>query len=100
MLSDRTQRALRELSNGILQSVDSVRAITIDGHVAFAGTNEGRQRISRERGERVAEYLIKLGIPQSFIETTARAADEPAATNSTEEGRALNRRAEITIITQ
>lgn len=97
-ISERAQSALRALSYVILQNMDSVQAIDVTGHVAFAGTKTGRSRISKDRSEQAAQYLIELGVPQSLLKTTSDGANQPAATNDTEEGRALNRRANIVVI--
>lgn len=98
VLAESAQSILRSLSNVILQNMESVQAIDVTGHVAFAGTEEGREQISSDRSKRVAEYLVELGIPQSLVNAMSRDADQPVATNKTAEGRALNRRANIIII--
>ena len=97
LLSERANASLRALSNNILQRIDTIQSVTIEGHVVNAGTLAGQMRISRARAENVARYLVATGVPESFISTVARGAAYPVASNSTEEGRTVNRRTEITV---
>jgi len=75
------------------------RDILVGGHTAFAGTAEGRNRLSTERATGVANYLIQQGVrtPERVI-VRGYGADRPLADNRTEEGRRKNRRVEITIL--
>ena len=58
-----------------------------------------RQLLSEERASAVAEYLIGLEVRDRFhVFTQGFGATRPVATNQTEEGKAKNRRVEITIM--
>ena len=60
---------------------------------------EGRKILSEERASTVAEYLIGLNVRDRFhVFTQGFGAERPVATNRTEEGKARNRRVEITIM--
>ena len=73
--------------------------ILVKGHTALAGTTKTRQKLSEQRAEAVADYLVKLGVKDSYhIFTQGFGASKPIATNSTEDGKAKNRRVEITIM--
>lgn len=73
--------------------------ILITGHTALAGTAKERQRLSEERAKAVANYLLTLGVKDQYhIFTQGLGATAPIADNSTEEGKARNRRVEITIL--
>ncbi len=73
--------------------------LLITGHCAERGTVSARQKLSEERAEAVASYLIDLGVRDEYhIFTQGKGSKEPVASNSTEEGRAKNRRVEITIM--
>ena len=70
--------------------------LLITGHTALRGTEKSRQKLSEQRAEAVANYLIDLGIRNKLhIFTQGKGATEPVASNSTEEGRKKNRRVEI-----
>ena len=73
--------------------------LLITGHCAERGTASARQKLSEERAEAVAAYLIGLGVRDQYhIFTQGKGSREPVASNNTEEGRAKNRRVEITIM--
>ena len=80
---------LKQYSNDLL----------ITGHCAERGTASARQKLSEERAEAVASYLIGLGVRDQYhVFTQGKGSREPVASNNTEEGRAKNRRVEITIM--
>ena len=80
---------LKQYSNDLL----------ITGHCAERGTGSARQKLSEERAEAVASYLIGLGVRDQYhVFTQGKGSREPVASNNTEEGRAKNRRVEITIM--
>lgn len=82
---------------GILRTFKNDLLVT--GHCADRGTRKNQLRISEERAAAVAEYLSFLNVRSPgciFIE--GKGASVPAAPNSTEQGRAKNRRVEITIM--
>ncbi len=75
------------------------RDILVAGHTALAGTAEGRLRLSKQRAQSVADYLIKQGVRKPEQVTTAGyGAERPVAPNDTEPNMARNRRVEITIL--
>jgi len=75
------------------------RDILVTGHTALAKTAELRQRLSELRARVVADYLIGTGCrTEERVITRGMGAREPVADNSTETGRRLNRRVEITIL--
>lgn len=72
--------------------------ILIVGHTDNVGKERYNQRLSEGRAASVKTDLIRRGIDPNRIETEGRGMSEPVADNATEEGRALNRRVEYTII--
>ena len=73
--------------------------LLITGHTALAGTEQGRQTLSEQRANAVADYLIQLGLKttQEFY-TQGKGANDPIADNDTSANKAKNRRVEITIL--
>ena len=69
--------------------------ITIAGHTCSLGTDEYNQRLSERRAASVKAYLSKKGVPAGTMTTVGYGESRPKYDNSTEEGRRLNRRAEI-----
>ncbi|MDD5929093.1 MAG: OmpA family protein [Spirochaetales bacterium] len=70
----------------------------IEGHTASVGNPEGEMKLSYERAEAIAKKLSALGIkPEQFI-CKGSGGLKPVASNDTSEGKARNRRVEITIL--
>jgi len=72
-------------------------SVTIVGHACNRGSFEANDRFANLRAEAVRDYCIEHGINNDQIKTVSKSDTEPAASNDTEEGRKLNRRAEIII---
>jgi len=93
-----SERAKLRVIAGFLQNIPNVRLL-IAGHTALAGTAEGRRRISQDRAQNVASYLVSLGACNAAnVVTVGYGSDRPLATNTTAEGMAINRRVEIVIL--
>jgi outer membrane protein OmpA-like peptidoglycan-associated protein len=75
------------------------RDILVGGHTALAGTESGREQLSRDRAAAAADYLIaeKVRLPDQVV-VRGYGAEQPLGDNDTEEGRRRNRRVEIIIL--
>lgn len=71
--------------------------LEVQGHTDSTGTAEYNQTLSVRRASSVANYLRSNGIKSSRITTKGFGKDVPKYSNSTEEGRAGNRRVEFLI---
>ena len=90
------QEKLQKLGE-ILKSVPNDLLVT--GHCADRGTVGAQQSLSESRAEAVADFLVSEGVRDKYhIFTQGKGAREPVASNKTEQGRAKNRRVEITIM--
>lgn len=72
--------------------------IGIHGHTDSIGDAFMNMELSERRAKSVYEYLIKNGISERRLRWKGFGETEPIADNSTEEGRAKNRRTEFIII--
>ena len=79
-----------------LQNNPNAKAL-VTGHTDDRGTDQGNIRLSRKRSEFVRDYMTEQGISKKQIINKGLGPDYPVATNSTFEGRARNRRVEITL---
>ncbi|MEE1210947.1 MAG: OmpA family protein [Treponema sp.] len=70
--------------------------ILVEGHTADLGKPVGQMNLSIERTRTVMNALVSQGIPQSLFTYKGYGATRPIADNSTEAGRAQNRRVDIT----
>lgn len=69
--------------------------IIIEGHTDNVGNKTSNQTLSEQRSASVKTALVNKGIAADRIKTTGYGQDKPVADNTTEEGKAKNRRVEI-----
>lgn len=69
----------------------------VSGHTDSSGSRATNMALGQERADFLKQYFIQNQIPEHKINAISQGPDKPIATNATEEGRAKNRRAEITI---
>jgi len=72
--------------------------VEVQGHTDSVGTAMYNQQLSQRRAEAVRQFLIQRGIKAERIQARGYGSSRPIAPNTTEEGRALNRRTEILFI--
>jgi OOP family OmpA-OmpF porin len=68
------------------------------GHADSRGPAEFNQDLSVRRAEAVKAYLLNKGLSQQQVKTDGKGSSMPVADNSTEAGRAKNRRVEIEVV--
>ena len=71
--------------------------IEIAGHTDNVGGADFNRQLSQRRAGAVAQYLMSKGVTEPRIMTAAGGEEHPIASNSTEQGRAANRRVEVTL---
>lgn len=71
--------------------------IQIIGHTDNVGNDAANLQLSKERAASVKKHIVSKGISASRIETDGKGASEPIADNSTDKGKAQNRRTEIRV---
>ena len=81
-----------------LLKMNSDIKIELSAHTDNVGQKAYNMKLSDQRAASVAAYLINKGIAKSRIVSKGYGMDVPIADNSTEEGRARNRRVEIKIL--
>lgn len=70
--------------------------ILVEGHTADVGKPVGQQNLSVERARAVMQELVRYGVPEGLFTYVGYGGTQPIAPNDTEEGRAQNRRVDIT----
>lgn len=71
--------------------------INVDGYTDDIGTEAYNMKLSMQRAEAVADYLEDNGVDRNNIVTRGHGKNDFVADNETEEGRAKNRRVEVTL---
>ncbi len=72
--------------------------ILVIGHTDNVGSESYNYTLSERRAASVRDYLAMNGVSTSRITTSGKGLTEPIADNSTESGRAQNRRVEIVVV--
>ncbi|MCK5786572.1 MAG: OmpA family protein [Candidatus Sabulitectum sp.] len=73
-------------------------SIMITGNTDSDGAPEYNQGLAENRASAVRNYLISKGVSEGSLSTVGYGEDRPAAPNTTDENKALNRRSEFTIL--
>lgn len=81
----------------ILKLADGAQFL-IEGHTASTGYEAGEMKLSKERADSIAKALAARGIGSERFICKGSGGKKPIASNDTAEGKALNRRVEITIL--
>jgi len=68
---------------------------SIDGYTDNVGTEKSNLTLSQDRAQAVADYLVKKGVTPGNLYVQGHGLNDPLADNNTAEGRALNRRVDI-----
>jgi outer membrane protein OmpA-like peptidoglycan-associated protein len=72
--------------------------VEISGHTDNVGGAATNQKLSQNRAQSVADYIVKKGIPKGKVVAKGYGLAKPVASNATKEGKAQNRRVEFTIL--
>jgi outer membrane protein OmpA-like peptidoglycan-associated protein len=94
-----TEQGLEEINTlvPLLINVNDIH-VELSGHTDNSGDEIFNKKISKERAEAVAKVLVDKGIPLNSIQTIGYGSLKPLSTNSTLEGRYINRRIELLIV--
>lgn len=96
-IQSNSNKDLEKIYNLLVQAENS--KLTIVGHTDNVGGDAANVPLSRNRAQAVVDYLKQKGIPENrFQMVEGKGAAEPVADNSTEAGKAKNRRVVITFL--
>lgn len=87
---------LAQLSTNFRSFQDNNLIVT--GHTDTTGNSDANLGLSNRRADAVAQYLRANGIQASRINAIGMGSSMPVATNATADGRAQNRRIEISLV--
>lgn len=71
--------------------------VDINGHTDSTGSLQHNQTLSQNRAQSVANYLFGQGLDPRRVSAVGFGPSQPIASNATPDGRAQNRRVEVTI---
>ena len=78
-----------------LMNANSGLKISIEGHTDSTGSADHNRQLSTARARSVLGALVGLGIDPARLSSKGFGPDKPVASNTSEEGRAANRRVEL-----
>jgi OOP family OmpA-OmpF porin len=79
------------------KSLKQLNLVLVEGHTDNIGTAAYNKQLSIKRANAVRDALVKNGVAADKIQAKGYGFEKPVASNKTKEGRAQNRRVEITI---
>ena len=88
-------RNINTLAEYLLQNPD--RKVIVEGYTDSVGSAAFNQTLSERRAESVRNALVRKGVGPTRIVAQGYGKEYPVASNSTDSGRAQNRRVEVTI---
>ncbi len=101
---DFNQFALKQESNSELNRLiallktNNTMVIEVSGHTDNVGSAEHNLQLSKNRADAVKNHLVKNGIDGNRIVVKGYGQTKPVAPNTTDEGKAQNRRVEFTVL--
>ncbi|MGP0173892.1 OmpA family protein [Pseudomonas sp. NCHU5208] len=94
-ISSSFYQPLNNLANSFRQY--NQNSIEIVGYTDSTGSRSHNMDLSQRRAQSVADYLLAQGVDSSRLSTRGMGPDNPIASNDTPDGRAQNRRVEVTL---
>ena len=95
-LSERSRLIVDEFADYLLEN--PTVHVSIEGHTDNVGSSSDNMGLSRNRAEAVYLELIEMGIPPVRLDYKGFGSTKPVSDNSTETGRAQNRRTVFRIL--
>jgi peptidoglycan-associated lipoprotein len=95
--SDQVSKLERVASE--MKSSHAGKALRIEGHCDERGTEEYNRSLGERRAQSVREYLVRLGMDASMIQTITLGEERPAVPGHDDSAWSKNRRGEIILLT-
>ena len=96
-LTDESKTILDEAAI-LINASPELQKIEVQAHTDSKGSEKYNLKLSEQRAASVMEYLVSRGVEPSRLISKGYGESQPIADNSTEEGRAKNRRVELKVI--
>lgn len=97
VLKPEGKAAIRQLAQELNSRGANLQKITVVGNTDSKGSDTYNQKLSERRAAAVGNFLIENGVPGTIIEAYGNGERNPVASNDTAQGRAQNRRVDITV---
>ena len=94
-LKESTKRQLADFAQTLEKYPDT--NLVIEGHADATGSDDLNLRLSNQRAEAVSSYLRSVGVKGNRLTEKGYGESQPVADNTSESGRAKNRRVDIAV---
>lgn len=93
-LGNQVENYLETLAERVKESKETINIV---GHTDNVDSDAYNMRLGQQRADFVKQRLLSHGVASSLISTSSMGESDPEASNSTADGRKLNRRAVVTL---
>ena len=97
-ITPESEQTLKDLT-AILRAYPAVK-VRLEGNTDSVGAKEANKMLSQNRADAIRATLVANGVDAKRLETTGWGEEKPISPNDTEEGRAKNRRLEMTVLSK
>lgn len=97
VLKPEGKAAIQQLAQQLNSRGANLQKVTVVGNTDSKGSDAYNQKLSERRAAAVGNFLIENGVPAALIEAYGNGERNPVASNDTAQGRAQNRRVDITV---
>jgi OOP family OmpA-OmpF porin len=91
-ISNEAKAILDKIAESLTKPVNSSRTILVTGNTDAIGSERFNLRLGQERADQAKAYLVSKGVAESRITARSAGESDPVAPNTTDNGRATNRR--------
>ncbi len=97
VLRPESDKVLSEVAR-VLRRHPEIELVEVQGHTDDTGTPEHNRKLGQDRAARVVAWLVAHAVEGKRLGAKGYGADRPIADNTSEEGRAKNRRVELRVV--
>ncbi len=94
---DASSAVVLDVAAETLRSNPGVR-VAVEGHTDSTGSDSYNQALSERRAASVSAHLVKGGVAADRLQSAGYGESRPVASNTSEDGRRMNRRVELKIL--
>ncbi|MGY6649563.1 OmpA family protein [Wenyingzhuangia sp. IMCC45574] len=92
------QQKLNRVVDMLLADTSTIAGFYVEGHTDSTGSAAFNMKLSIMRAKSIVNYLVDQGVERSRLRILGYGESKPKTTNATREGRAINRRVEISVL--
>ncbi len=91
-ISNEAKTVLDVIAASLLETTNTSRTITVTGNTDAIGSERYNEKLGQDRADQAKAYLVSKGVAESRIVARTQGEKDPVAPNTTDNGRATNRR--------